>query len=40
MMGNQTLRAQMGQRARDSVQAYSADSIWQQWLDLLGQVRR
>lgn len=40
LMGNQTLRAQMGQRARDRVQAYSADSIWQQWLDFLEQVRR
>ena len=27
------------QQARDSVQAYSASSIWQQWLDLMEQVR-
>ena len=39
LMSDQTLRAQMGQQARDSVQAYSASSIWQQWLDLMEQVR-
>lgn len=35
LMGDQRLRAQMGQRARDAMAAYAPDRIWDQWEQLL-----
>lgn len=35
LMENRELRIQMGQNARDSMQKYSADNIWNQWMQLI-----
>ena len=35
LMQNKALRAQYGQAARESMKAYDANSIWNQWEDFL-----
>lgn len=39
LMRNQALRVQMGKNAQISIQPYHADTIWQQWQELLERVR-
>ena len=37
LMENRELRIRMGQNARDSMKKYSADNIWNQWMQLINE---